>query len=197
MKSTINPALVNLLRQNDPEVEFRLEAQEAALKEIPCRNPIVGRWITQIDVEHLLSALELDDISFAERFPSIAHLGQERRQRMKDEFAHHLDHCQHCSLKHSYELELDARIMRLWRQNKDSLLQLLDEGGGHRQPRGNLRPGQPQLRATWSRTYDQFLHGRLLLGAVANEARTIAGLDKLEPDRVRGAQRTDAITSSA
>jgi hypothetical protein len=129
MKSTINPALVNLLRQNDPEVEFRLEAQEAALKEIPCRNPIVGRWITQIDVEHLLSALDLDDISFAERFPSIAHLGHERRQRMKDEFAHHLDHCQHCSLKHSYELELDARIMRLWRQNKDSLLQLLDEGG--------------------------------------------------------------------
>ena len=129
MKSTINPALVNLLRQNDPEVEFRLEAQEAALKEIPCRNPIVGRWITQIDVEHLLSALDLDDISFAERFPSIAHLGHERRQRMKDEFAHHLDHCQHCSLKHSYELELDARIMRLWRQNKDSLLQLLDEDG--------------------------------------------------------------------
>lgn len=129
MKSTINPALVNLLRQDYPEVELRLEAQEAALEEIPCRNPIVGRWITEIDVEKLLSSLDLDDISFAERFPSIAHLGYERRQRMKDELSFHLEHCQHCSLKHSYELELDARIMRLWRQNKDSLLQLLNEDG--------------------------------------------------------------------
>jgi hypothetical protein len=129
MKSTLNPAVVDLLRQDDPEVEFRLEAQEAALNEIPCRNPVVGRWITQIDVEYLLSTLDLDNISFAERFPSIGHLGHERRRQMKDEIAHHLEHCQHCSLKHSYELELDARIMRLWRQNKNSLLQLLNEDG--------------------------------------------------------------------
>ena len=68
MKSTINPALVNLLRQDYPEVELRLEAQEAALQEIACPTQSLAAE-SLIAVEELLSSLDLDDISLQNDFP--------------------------------------------------------------------------------------------------------------------------------
>lgn len=127
MNSTVNAAVADLLRQADADIEFRLEAQEEALREIKCQNPI-SQWVGH-GVEYITSVLDLDDFSFAKRFPSIAHVGQERRQKMKAEIISHLGHCKHCSLAHSYQLELDARIMSVWRENKDRLFQLLDEDG--------------------------------------------------------------------
>jgi hypothetical protein len=125
MKVTVNNALANLIRQADPEVEFRLEAQANALKESRCIDYRIGQWLVD-DVDYLTAVLDLDDFNFAKRFPSIAHYGEEKRQRTKAEIEHHLEFCQQCALRYGYALELDARIMRVCRENEDLLI-LLDE----------------------------------------------------------------------
>lgn len=126
MKLTVNSALANLIRQADPEVEFRLEAQANALRESRCIDYRVGRWLVD-GVDYLLAVLDLDDSNFAKRFPSIAHYGEEKRQQTKAEIHRHLEYCQQCALRYGYALELDARIMRICRENKEELLRLFDE----------------------------------------------------------------------
>jgi len=126
MMLTVNSALANLIRQADPEVEFRLEAQADALRESRCIDYRIGQWLVD-DVDYLLAVLDLDDFNFAERFPSIAHYNEQKRQETKAEIQHHLEYCRHCSLRYGYALELDARIMRVCRENKDDLLRLFDE----------------------------------------------------------------------
>jgi len=127
MKFKVSTAVANFVRRADPEVEFRLEAQAEALDESVCIDARVGQWIDAHDVEYLNAVLDLDDFDFAKRFPSVNHVTYDRRQRMKAEIQTHLAHCPHCSLKHGFELELDSRIMRACRENRDDLLQLLNE----------------------------------------------------------------------
>lgn len=125
MKVIVSNTLATLIRQADPEVEFRLEAQATALKESRCINYKIGQWLVD-DVDYLMAVLDLDDVNFAERFPSIAHYNEQKRQETKAEIQHHLEFCQHCALRYGYALELDARIMRVCRENKD-LVKLFDE----------------------------------------------------------------------
>ena len=126
MKLTVNSTLANLIRKADPEVEFRFEAQANALKESRCINYQIGQWLVD-DVDYLMAVLDLDDINFAKRFPSIAHYGEQKRNETKAEIQHHLEFCQHCALRYGYTLELDARIMRVCRGNKEDILRLFDE----------------------------------------------------------------------
>jgi hypothetical protein len=126
MKLTVNSALANLIRQADPEVEFRLEAQADALRENRCIDYRLGQWLVD-DVDYLMAVLDLDDFNFAERFPSLAHYNEQKRVETKAELQHHLEYCQHCALRYGYALELDARIARVCRENKEDLMRLFDE----------------------------------------------------------------------
>lgn len=126
MKVTVNSALANLIRKADPEVELRLEAQANALRESRCIDYRIGKWLVD-DVDYLMAVLDLDDFNFAKRFPSIAHYGEQKRLQTKAEIQHHLEYCQQCALRYGYALELDARIMRVCRENKEELLRLFDE----------------------------------------------------------------------
>src|SRR5690242_17444087 len=120
MRLTVSTAVASLVRRYEPDLEFRLEAQAEALRERKCVDGSVGQWVHNI--EYLRSILDLDDADFAKRFPSVGHVGHYRRQQMKMAIESHLNCCTHCSLKHGYELELDARIMRVCRENRVDLL---------------------------------------------------------------------------
>lgn len=127
MKFSLSTVFATVVRREPQEVKDRLEAQADALKESKCIKPLVGQWIDANDVEYLKSVLDLGDDDFARRFPSVADVDHHRRQQMKAAIEAHLDHCPHCALKHGYELELDARIMRACRENRAELMQLLAE----------------------------------------------------------------------
>lgn len=127
MISTVNTAITNLIRRAEPDVDFRLEAQAEALKENQCIDTIVGQWIDANGVDYLKSIFDLEDVDFAKRFPSMAHVGFDGRQQMKAEITSHLERCLHCALSYSYQLELDARILRACRENRSDILQLLDQ----------------------------------------------------------------------
>jgi hypothetical protein len=113
------------LVSQDSEVELRLEAQAEVLREVKCIKPVFGQLIDANDVKYLLSLLALSDKDFAERFPTKSHFLEQQRQRLITAIEEHLERCPHCSLKRSYDLERDARIKQVCRQNGDLLLELL------------------------------------------------------------------------
>lgn len=126
-KDDITEVIANFVFKSAPDLASRLEFQAEALDEAKCINPVIGRWVDENDVKYLLSTFALNDKDFAERFPAMAHTSRAERQRVAAALEKHFEHCQHCSLKRGYDLELDARINQACQQNSDFLLQLLGE----------------------------------------------------------------------
>lgn len=127
MKSDIADIIAELVRQTNPDVDSRIAYHAEALSEVKCTRPLIGRWIDSCDVEYLLSALDLADEDFASRFPVASSVKASDRRRMAAAIESHLCECQHCALKRGYELELDGRIEQACIQNRDLLLQILEE----------------------------------------------------------------------
>jgi hypothetical protein len=116
MKYAFRDNSVDKLRQNETDLNSRLEAQSEALRDLECTNPVVGKWIDAYDVEYLISALELDDEDFAKHFPALEYLKQSDREKMISAFTHHMDHeCAHCGLKRGFDAEFSARVERSMR----------------------------------------------------------------------------------
>lgn len=118
--------IVNKIRKSDPDLSARLEAQVEAVDELKCTNPAVGKWIDAYDVQYLFAAFALDDDDFAENFPKMRELTQHDRKRILKTFETHINSCSHCHLKRGFDLELDSRIERAFRENKDNLVHQLN-----------------------------------------------------------------------
>jgi hypothetical protein len=127
MRNDLTDIIANFVFKSAPDLASRLEAQAEALDEAKCSNPVIGRWVDENDVKYLLSAFSLNDKDFAERFSSMAHTSRAERQRIVATLEEHFEHCQHCSLKRGYDLELDSRIKQACQQNSDFLLQILKD----------------------------------------------------------------------
>jgi hypothetical protein len=127
MKNDMTDVIAEFVFKSAPDLAARLESQAEALAEAKCSNPVLGRWIDENDVKYLFSTLDLNDEDFAERFPAMAQTTKSERQRVVAALEEHFDHCQHCSLKRGYDLELDARIKQACQQNSDFFLQMLGE----------------------------------------------------------------------
>jgi hypothetical protein len=125
MESDFSDIIIELLRQAEPDLDVRLEYQAEALGEEKCTNPLLGRWIDTNHVEYLLAAFSLNDSDFAEYFPQMASVTEHHRKRIIKTFEDHFKVCRHCSLKRGYDAELDGKILRLCRDNKDHLIHQL------------------------------------------------------------------------
>ncbi len=112
----------DLVREAEPDLDTRLEYQAEALREFPCSNPVIGRWIDANDVQYLLAAFALNDNDFAEHFPEMLRVTEAERKRTIETFEEHFEHCPHCSLKRGYDLEMNARIERVCEQKRDQLI---------------------------------------------------------------------------
>ncbi len=117
--------IIDLVRKAEPDLDARLENQAEALKELECTNPVLGRWIDEYDVEYLIAAFKLDDDEFSSNFPEMGHLNQHDRSQIIEAFETHFDQCPHCYLKRGYDLEMNARIERVYRLNNAEVMQHL------------------------------------------------------------------------
>ncbi|HEX5733540.1 MAG TPA: hypothetical protein VF131_11960 [Blastocatellia bacterium] len=147
-KEDLTDAIAEFVYKSAPDLASRLESQAEALDEAKCINPVIGSWVDENDVKYLLSTFALNDKDFADRFPSMAHTTRAERQRVIAALEEHFEHCQHCSLKRGYDLELDARIKQACRQNSDRLLRLIGEEDSESSkeedhPTINLEPAHP------------------------------------------------------
>ena len=127
MTIDITYKIADILRWEKPELEERLGDQAQALNENKCIDPNIGRLVDANDVKYLFSALELEDEDFAEFFPKIANIKKPERRQIIATIESHFERCKHCALKRGYDWELDAQIKNICLQNKDTLLQMLDE----------------------------------------------------------------------
>ena len=127
MKNDLTDVIADFVFNSAPDLASRLESQAEALDEAKCSSPVLGRWIDENDVKYLFSTFALNDKDFAEKFPAMAHTTVTERQRVVAALEKHFEHCQHCSLKRGYDLELDARINQACQQNSAFLLQMLNE----------------------------------------------------------------------
>jgi hypothetical protein len=127
MQSNVLDTIVDLVRQANPELTARLAYQAEALREAECTNSLFGRWVDANDVKYLLSTFALGDREFAERFPSMTDITEQGRKRVLAALETHIGQCKHCSLKQGFDLELDAYIKKVCKQNDAALLQLLRE----------------------------------------------------------------------
>lgn len=126
MESDFSDIIVSMLRQAEPDLDTRLEYQAEALRDAKCTEPLLGRWIETNHVQYLLSAFALSDDDFAENFPKMAHVNEHQRKRIIKAFEDHFENCRRCSLKRGYDLELDSRIERVFRENRDELIHELE-----------------------------------------------------------------------
>ncbi len=127
MKKDITETIARLIIQSTPEDDDRLHYHAEALEDSKCTSPVLGRLIDSNDVKYLFSAFALPDRAFAEKFPTLSHLSSDQRQRISDALNTHMEYCTHCSLKRSYDLELDDRIKKTCQSHSGLLLQLMDE----------------------------------------------------------------------
>lgn len=126
MNANIADVIATFVREEDSDLNARFDAQTEALTEARCTQPVIGKWIDANDVQTLLAALDLGDSDFADRFPALAHLTSHDRKKCIATIEVHLEGCAHCALKRSYDLELDMRIERTYRDHSSELLQLLE-----------------------------------------------------------------------
>lgn len=112
MEYDFSDILAQEVRQAEPDLDARLEAQAEALNELECSNIVIGRWIEEFGLGYLQAAFALEDKDFAESFPGLAHINQDDRKKVIETFNRHVDTCIHCSRRTSYDTELDSRINR-------------------------------------------------------------------------------------
>lgn len=101
------------VRQAEPALDARLEAQAKELSDLECTYPVIGKWLDEYGLAYLLAAFALNDEDFAESFPKLAHISRDDRKKIMETFEDHVSHrCLHCAKKDSYDTELNGRIER-------------------------------------------------------------------------------------
>jgi hypothetical protein len=127
MKYDFSDIIADFVLEADEDLPSRLEYQSEALREAGCEDPALGRWVDLNEVNLLLSALDLDDRAFSDRFPAMTHLDGHERRRIAAALETHFEQCAHCSLKRGYDIEMDGRIEHAFGENRGLLLQILGE----------------------------------------------------------------------
>ena len=127
MEPEITEVIADLVHEAESDLASRLESQAEALLERKCINPLIGSLVDAFDIKYLLSSLALEEPDFAATFPALSSLTSERRVELVKSIKDHFDHCPHCFLKRSYDLELDSRIKQVCRNNAPFLLRLLKD----------------------------------------------------------------------
>jgi hypothetical protein len=60
----------------------------------------------------------------------MSYVTERQRQEILEAMSEHLNFCPRCSLKQAYDLEFESRLVNACRQNKETLLELLEEDCG-------------------------------------------------------------------
>jgi len=126
MEHDITDTIAILVRKADSNFEQELEKHEEALRGLKCINLYYGEWL-EIGVELLFSIFELDDDDFARQFPELVHMSKSARGQFLKHIETHLQDCRHCALRQQYERSLNARIEEACSDNRELLIQQLEE----------------------------------------------------------------------
>ena len=126
MEYDIADTLAELVRKADSNFDHELKEQEKTLRCLECTNPYYGEWL-DMGVGLLFSIFELEDHDFVRQLPELAHLSKLARRQFLKHIEAHLCECEQCALKQQYELTLNERIEEACSDNRELLIQQLEE----------------------------------------------------------------------
>ena len=126
MEYDFTSTLAELVRKANSNFERELKEQEKTLRGLECTNPYYGEWL-DMGVELLFSIFELEDHDFARQLPELAHLSKSARRQFLKHIETHLCECEHCALEQQYELALNEKIEEACSENRELLIQQLEE----------------------------------------------------------------------
>jgi hypothetical protein len=126
-KLDITYRIAELVRAAVPGFDSRQEYQAEALTENVCTEPAIGTWVDENDVKYLLSLLALNDSDFNSVIDNPIDLPQSERRELAAAIKAHFERCGHCARKRGYDIELDDRIKTICLENRELLLELLEE----------------------------------------------------------------------
>ena len=126
MEHDITDTIAILVRKADSNFEQELDKHEEALRGLECINLYYGEWL-EMGVELLFSIFELEDHDFARQLPELAHMSKSARGQFLKHIETHLHECDHCALRQQYERSLNARIEEACSDNRELLIQQLEE----------------------------------------------------------------------
>jgi hypothetical protein len=126
MEYDIADTLAELVRKANSNFDRELKEQEKTLRCRECINPHYGEWL-DMGVALLFSIFELEDHDFARQLPELAHLTKSARRQFLKHIEAHLCECEHCALKQQYELSLNKKIEEACSDNRELLIQQLEE----------------------------------------------------------------------
>ncbi len=123
--------LSGLIIEKDADVPHRLEDQDAALRELKCTNPAVGSWIDACDFPFLIETLLLSVAVFSQEFPNVKLTAEERRE-FANALEAHCESCAHCHLKRAYDIELQARVRKVFVENRQAFAKAIGSTAGRK-----------------------------------------------------------------
>jgi hypothetical protein len=109
--------LSRLILDKDDDTPVRLREQEDALKDLRCSDRRLGVWIEKWDFPFLIETLMLSDAVFSREFPDVRTTA-EKRKELAHALEAHCETCPRCHRKRSYDLEWQARVNRVFAENK-------------------------------------------------------------------------------
>jgi hypothetical protein len=127
VKEDIADVVVGHVHASNSDLGSRLKVQERELARIKCIDPAIGRWIDANDLNYLQAAFDLDDKEFAARYPTLPPTTKAGRKELMRAFRRHVKACPHCRLKNEFDLELDKMVNEALAENREALLELLNE----------------------------------------------------------------------
>jgi len=126
MEYDIADTIAILVRKANSNFERELEEQEEVLRGLECTNPYYGEWL-EMGLELVSSIFDLEDHDFGRELPDLAHLSKSARGQFLRHIETHLHQCAHCAFREQYELALNARIEEACSDNRELLIQQLEE----------------------------------------------------------------------
>ena len=92
--------------------------------DLPCSQPIIGRWISGCDFPFLMETLALPDSVFKQEFPGIQ-VTQQERTVIANLLRKHCMECAHCGAKQAEDDDWKTRVEKAFAEHKDLVAQVL------------------------------------------------------------------------
>jgi len=92
--------------------------------DLPCSQPVFGRWISDCDFPFLMETLALSDSVFKQEFPGIK-LTQQERALFAQLLQKHCTECAHCGAKQTADEDWKLHVEKAFAEHKDMVAQVL------------------------------------------------------------------------
>ena len=126
--TVVEAKIIELLARIVAEVDEE-DPKSTTGSDLPCSQPILGRWISDCDFPFLMETLALPDSVFKQEFPGIE-LTQQERAVFAKLLRDHCTECARCGAKQAEDDDWKLRVEKAFAKHKEMVKQVLTQAAG-------------------------------------------------------------------